>query len=110
LIGWSLATGDPDPSGLWATTAPYNYSRWYNPESNRLLKQAVKAPLAFGQSYRADIYAKWQRLFSEDLPALLLYAGNNLWAYNDRIQGIDPHPSSMYQDPHLWWVNDLDLK
>lgn len=107
LLGWSLATGDPNPSGLWATTAPYNYSRWYNPKSNKLLQQAVKAPLALDQSYRAQIYAEWQRLFSEDLPAILLYAGNSLWAYNDRIQGIILHPSSMYQDPHLWWVNDV---
>lgn len=28
LIGWGLETADPDPSELWSTKTPYNYSRW----------------------------------------------------------------------------------
>ena len=44
----------------------------------------------------------------KDLPALILYAQNSIWAYNDRIQGIKILPHSMYQDAHEWWVTDAE--
>lgn len=108
LIGWSLGSADPDPTGLWGTMAAYNFSRWNNPDSEDLLKQALKAPDAFEQDYRKEVYKEWQKLYSEDLPAVILYAQNSLWAYNDRLQGVEPLPFTMYNDPHLWWVNDAE--
>lgn len=104
LIGWSLGTGDPDPLGLWGIEDAYNFSRWNNPKSDELLFDAVTAPEAFDQEYRQELYSDWTQLFSEDLPALLLYAQNTIWAYQDDIQGIDPLPYSMYKDSHLWWL------
>ncbi|WP_336246405.1 peptide-binding protein [Sporosarcina cyprini] len=106
LIGWSLGSTDPDPSGLWGTKVGYNFSRWNNPKSEELLQKGLKAPDAFDKDFRAEVYKEWQQLFSEDLPALLLYAQNSIWAYNDRIQGIKPMPHTMYQDAHEWWVED----
>ncbi|HLR79295.1 MAG TPA: peptide-binding protein [Bacillota bacterium] len=106
LLGWSLGSDDPDPTGLWASDAPYNFSRWNNPDSDDLIKKALKAPEAFEQEYRADVYAEWQTLFSEDLPALLLYAQNKLWAHHERLHGIQPLPHTMYENAHLWWVDD----
>ena len=46
------------------------------------LQDAIKAPEAFEQDYRAEKYSEWTHLFSEDLPALILYAQNKIWAYN----------------------------
>lgn len=107
LLGWNLPSTDPDPSSLWETTASYNFSRWNNPESDELLDQARQTPEAFKQEYRADIYRKWQKLYSEDLPAFILYAQNSLWAYNNRLQGMQPLPFSMYNNTHLWWVSEM---
>ncbi|AOV09223.1 peptide ABC transporter substrate-binding protein [Sporosarcina ureilytica] len=106
LIGWSLGSGDPDPLGLWGIKDAYNFSRWNNPESDELLYDAVKAPDAFEQDYRVEKYREWQELYSEDLPALILYAQNSIWAYNDRLQGVEVLPYTMYKDAHTWWVND----
>lgn len=106
LIGWNLGSGDPDPLGLWGIKDAYNFSRWNNPESDQLLYDAVKAPDAFEQDYRIEKYREWQDLYSEDLPALLLYAQNSIWAYNDRLQGVEVLPYTMYKDAHTWWVND----
>ncbi|WP_330949527.1 peptide-binding protein [Virgibacillus sp. MG-45] len=106
LLGWSLGSADPDPTGLWSRRAPYNFSRWNNEKSDELIKKALKAPEAFEQDFRTEVYAEWQKTFSEDLPALLLYAQNSLWAYNERLNGIDPLPYSMYNNAHLWWVKD----
>lgn len=106
LLGWSLGSADPDPLGLWGTKDAYNYSRWNNPESEKLLYNAIKAPDAFEQGYRTKVYAEWQKLYSEDLPAFLLYAENSIWAYNKRIQGIKPLPYSMYKGAHLWQIEE----
>lgn len=106
LLGWALSSHDPDPASLWASKAPYNYSRWNNPESDALLAKAMKAPEAFDQDYRKEVYAEWQELFSEDLPALFLYVQDNIWAVNDRVQGMEPLPFTITENAHKWWVTD----
>lgn len=105
LLGWALSSHDPDPASLWAAKAPYNYSRWNNPEADALLDEAMEAPAAFEQDYRAEIYEEWQTLFSEDLPALFLYVKDNLWIVNDRVEGIDPLPFTITNNAHEWWVS-----
>ncbi|TFB14762.1 peptide ABC transporter substrate-binding protein [Filobacillus milosensis] len=106
LLGWSLGSGDPDPNGLWNIEAAYNISRWNNPKSDELINKGLKTPEAFEQSFREQVYAEWQNLYATDLPAVLLYAQNKIYAYNERLQGVDPLPYSFINNPHLWWVND----
>lgn len=106
LIGWSLGSADADPLGLWGIKDAYNFSRWNNPESDKLLYDAVSAPDAFEDDYRNGKYQEWQKLYSEDLPALILYAQNSIWAYNDRIENVQVLPFTMYRDAHTWWVNE----
>lgn len=106
LVGWSLSSGDPSPEGLWGSKDFYNYSRWNNPEADKLLAEAVKPPEAFEQDYRKEIYSKWQVEFGEDLPALILYAANSLWAHNSRMKGIDVLPYQFHNNPHLWYVTE----
>src|SRR5699024_12706104 len=37
---WSVGS-DPDPSGLWHSTAEWNYGRWVNEESDELLEDGL---------------------------------------------------------------------
>ncbi len=104
LLGWSLGSGDPDPLGLWGSKDAYNYGRWNNAESDQLLQDAITAPDAFEQEYRAEKYSEWTEVFSDDLPALILFAQNKIWAHNANIHNIDPSPYSMHRNPHLWWL------
>ncbi|SET40100.1 peptide/nickel transport system substrate-binding protein [Oceanobacillus limi] len=106
LIGWSLGSGDPDPSGLWRTQDAYNFGRWKNEESDQLIADALTPPDAFDQSYREEVYSEWQGVFSEDLPALLLYAQNKIYGINERLNGVAPMPYGFNNDPHLWWVSE----
>lgn len=106
LLGWSLGSTDPDPTGLWDSSAAYNFGRWYNPEADQLLIDALTPPDAFDQEYRNQVYSDWQVMFGEDLPALILYAQNKLYAYNTRLQGVDPSVTSFSNNPHLWWVQE----
>lgn len=104
LLGWSMGSGDPDPLGLWGITDAYNYSRWNNDESQQLLEDAIKAPEAFEQDYRAEKYSEWTEVFSDDLPALLLFAQNKIWVHNNKLHDIDPRPYTMLTNSHLWWL------
>ncbi|GAB3043392.1 peptide-binding protein [Virgibacillus ainsalahensis] len=106
LIGWSLGSTDPDPSGLWGADAAYNFSRWNNAESEQLIQEAMQAPEALEQDFRAEKYSEWQSVFSEDLPALLLYAQNKIYGFNERLNGVDPMPYSFNNDPELWWISE----
>lgn len=106
LLGWSLGSGDPDPSGIWSSNVPYNYPRWDNPELDQLLKDAITPPDAFDQEYRKSVYSDWQVKFGEDLPAVILYAANSLWAHNSRLEGITVLPYGMNADSHLWYVTE----
>ncbi len=108
LIGWSLDSSDPDPSGLWKSEAAYNLSRWNNEESDQLIEDALKAPEAFEQDYRKEVYKEWQQLFAKDLPAVLLYAQNKIYAHNERLKNVDPLPYSFLNDTHEWWVEDAE--
>lgn len=104
LIGWNMSTNDPNPTDLWETKVPYNFSRWNNDASDELMQEGLQVPDAFDQAYRAKIYSKWQTLFANDLPAFIFYAPKSIWATNNRLQGIDPLPFTMYNNTHLWWV------
>lgn len=106
LVGWSLDSTDPDPTGLWDAPAAYNYSRWNNTEADALLKEANTPPEAFDKAYRNEKLSEWQVKFGEDLPALILYAANSLWAHNSRLHGVDVLPYSFLNDTHLWYVTE----
>lgn len=104
LAGWSLDSTDPDPSGLWYSKAAYNYSRWNDPDADKLVNEANEPPKAFDEEFRKQKLSEWQVKFGEDLPALILYNPNSLWAFNKRIQGINVLPFTFINDPHLWNV------
>lgn len=106
LLGWSLDSTDPDPGGIWRSDVPYNYPRWNNEAADALLVESIKAPEAFDNEYRLGKLQEWQMIFGEDLPAVILYAANSLWAHNSRLQGIDVLPYTFYNNPHLWYVTE----
>src|SRR5690625_7902668 len=60
---WSVGT-DPDPSGLWHSTAEWNYGRWLNEESDELLEDGLSED-AFDEDYRKQVYVDWQKLYNE---------------------------------------------
>lgn len=103
FLGWSLAT-DPDPEAIWLSTAKFNFEHYVNPQSDQLIQDGISLQ-AFDQAYRKEVYVKWQELLNHDVPMIYLYSANNIYAYNTRIQGIDPTPVAFsnyhYQN---WWI------
>lgn len=103
LAGWSLSI-DPDPIGIWRTTEPYNNSRWYSEESNKLMLDGISTKALVDQSFREQTYVKWQQLINDELPYVFLYTQNEMYAYNTNIQNVKPGPLGITRDIHEWWL------
>ncbi|ADU28310.1 ABC transporter substrate-binding protein [Evansella cellulosilytica] len=102
LAGWSLSAADPDPSALWLSTAPYNYTRWNDPVSDELIRAGIQAPEAFDQDYRKQAYSDWAAHMSEQVPQVFLYSNDNIYAYNAALQNVKEYPAGIYTDSYLW--------
>lgn len=100
---WSVDS-DPDPSGLWHSTADWNHGRWVNEESDELLEDGLSED-SFDDDYREDVYVEWQQLFNEELPGLPLWENMDLYGKNERLQDVVVGPNGP-RDFHEWSVTD----
>lgn len=87
-MGWSLDV-DPDPYGIWHSTALWNDPGFYNERSDELIEMG-RAETDIEK--RKEIYAEWQRLINYELPDIFLSYGVTIAAISDRVQGIDTEP------------------
>ncbi|MGE5673159.1 MAG: ABC transporter substrate-binding protein [Mycobacterium leprae] len=105
FMGWSVNV-DPDQTGMWDKASTVlsgnNPTGWWTPESERLL-MAGRSTNDIME--RADIYAQWQKLWSEDCPSFIFYAKNTNIISTKRVQAFDPGPWG-----YLWNQEELWLK
>ncbi|MDQ0217341.1 oligopeptide ABC transporter substrate-binding protein [Peribacillus cavernae] len=78
---------DPDQSGLWVKKAMFNYTRWVNEKSDRLLKAGISLE-AFDETYRKEIYKLWQAHISEEVPLIPTFFRYHLLGVNGRVKGV----------------------
>jgi peptide/nickel transport system substrate-binding protein len=101
--GWQTGA-DPDPTPLWGSTALWNYPRWVNAESDKLLDEAVDMSVVGTDSNkRKDLYVQWQKLFMKELPVLPIAELEETMAVNKRVQGITFDVSGTNR-PSNWWI------
>lgn len=100
---WSVGT-DPDPSGLWHSTAEFNHGRWLNEESDALLEDGLSED-SFDEDYRRDVYIEWQKLYNEELPGLPLWENLDLYGINERLDGVTINATGL-RDYHEWYVTE----
>lgn len=84
----AIATGD-------------NYSRYSNPEMDRLLE------LAAGQAEAAralPYFHQIERLIHRDQPATFLWESQRFAAFNKRVHGAKPNAQSGFFNLQDWWV------
>ncbi|WP_099159296.1 oligopeptide ABC transporter substrate-binding protein [Virgibacillus ndiopensis] len=101
---WGLAS-DPDPTGLWKKDDFWNFARWANEESDKLIEEGI-SDKAFDKEYRKQVYVDWQKLVNEELPNIFLYAPVDVYAANKRLQNVHTNSFTSQVDTHLWWVTD----
>jgi peptide/nickel transport system substrate-binding protein len=75
LFSWQLRGYEPDPFPLWHSTQAedgQNFGAYSNPEMDEIL-EALRRTNPDDESSRVELFERFQRLFVEDVPALLLY-------------------------------------
>lgn len=108
LISWETP-GDPDPYPLWhssqAEDPGQNYGSWRNEQADQIMEQARKTLL---ESERKELYAQFQSIFAEELPALLLYYPVYTYGVNEKVQNVQigalNHPSERFAGFADWYM------
>lgn len=77
LLDWETREYDPDPYALWHSSQidfpGQNFAGFKNTEADRMLVEARQANPESGIDKRRSLYQAFQRIFAEELPALMLY-------------------------------------
>ncbi|MBX3054521.1 MAG: hypothetical protein KF753_23815 [Caldilineaceae bacterium] len=98
LVTWSI-TGDPDPFPLWHSSqigeGGQNYSGWMNDEADRLIQDARST---IDRAKREVLYAQFQRLFLEELPAIPLYYPVYTYGVSERVKNVQIGPLNTPSD------------
>lgn len=98
LVTWSI-TGDPDPFPLWHSSQSgeggQNYSGWMNDEADTLIQDARST---VDRSKREALYARFQNLFLEEVPALPLYYPVYTYGVSSRVKNVQIGPLNTPSD------------
>ncbi|KOS62591.1 oligopeptide ABC transporter substrate-binding protein [Lysinibacillus agricola] len=105
FFGAWVTGADPDPSGLWGNDAEWNYGRYVDATNQKLIKQALSEE-AFDKDKRKKTYVEWQKYFNEELPALPLWENIDLYAINNRLQGVHVNAVGFQTDVHKWSIKE----
>lgn len=91
-MGWSL-TIDPDPSGIYSVTQDKlggnNAVGWRSDESEKLINEGLATS---DIAKRKEIYQKWCKVFSDEVPYILLDLSKDNYPVSCRIKGLDISP------------------
>ncbi|MBI6546196.1 MAG: peptide ABC transporter substrate-binding protein, partial [Cyanobacteria bacterium NC_groundwater_1444_Ag_S-0.65um_54_12] len=94
LYAW---VSNPDPNNIFLWHSQHmppngqNYSRYSNPEVNRL---TMAGNSTIDTAKRSEIYRKIQAILAVDLPMVPLLQWTTLDAVNTRVKGFKPNPTS----------------
>jgi len=88
-----------------AKDSPWNYSRWANPDFNRIL---IEARQETDEAKRRELYYQLQRITSDDSGVIIPIFANSVYAVGDKVQ----HPTDVAGNWELdggrlierWWV------
>jgi peptide/nickel transport system substrate-binding protein len=91
IVHWEQA-GDPDPYPLWHSTqiqAGQNYAGW----NDRATDEAIeKARALTDRAARQDYYKQFQRIFAQEVPALLLYHPVYSYGVRSKVHDVQMGP------------------
>jgi peptide/nickel transport system substrate-binding protein len=107
LVDWELS-GDPDPYPLWHSTQAktgQNYAGWESRAADEAIEQARSLP---DREARVAHYVDFQRIFAEELPALLLYYPVYTYGVREKIHDVQVGPlntpGDRYRSLADWYI------
>lgn len=90
-----------DPSVLWHSSSQWNSGHWNDSKSNQYLEKALQTSVKDTKE-QEKTYAKWQKHFNEEIPALILWENQSLYAVNEKLGNI-AFKSTGFKDTHKWF-------
>jgi peptide/nickel transport system substrate-binding protein len=108
LTSWDQV-GDPDPYPQWhssqAAGGGQNYTGWANAEADQLMEEARKSS---DSNKRKELYGRFQSIFAEELPSLLLYYPVYTYGVSDRVNNVQigslNTPSERFANFADWYI------
>jgi len=104
-----LLSGDPDPYPMWDQTqidGGQNYGGWDNRQVSEALEQARRI---VDQEERRASYIEFQRLFAEEMPALIISYPVYTYAVDQSIRQVQigplVAPSQRFDNIADWYMN-----
>jgi peptide/nickel transport system substrate-binding protein len=91
LVDWELS-GDPDPYPLWHSTQAktgQNYGGWEDRAADEAIEKARNLP---DRNQRVEYYKEFQRIFADQLPALVLYDPVYTYGVRNKINQVQMGP------------------
>lgn len=91
-------SGDPDMYALWSESAVMegqNYGGWLNREASQLLEEARQLT-NLGQ--RTIRYYRFQQIFADETPAILLYYKTYTYGVSDKVRKVTMGPLTTPSD------------
>jgi ABC-type transport system substrate-binding protein len=85
-------TGDPDLYSFWSESAAeegQNYGNWMDRRASQLLEEARQLSNVGQRTIR---YYRFQQIFAEQVPALLLYHHTYSYGVSDQVQQVTMGP------------------
>ena len=98
-VEWRDPSADPDLYALWHSTRisdeGQNYASWQNRDADELLEQARSIP---DPQRRAQLYATFQDLFADQIPAILISYPVYVYGVDKRVQNVQVGPLTRAAD------------
>ncbi len=98
LIEWGELPPDPDPYPMWHSTQTegegQNYSGFAHSQADEIMEEGRRIP---DQARRIELYHRFQEIFAEQVPSLLLYYPVYNYAVDNVVKGIQLGPLT---EPH----------
>ncbi|MFN2134132.1 MAG: ABC transporter substrate-binding protein [Anaerolineae bacterium] len=109
LVQWQVRT-DPDPYPLWHSTqaeSGQNYGGWVDRDADEAIEVAR---LLTDHGRRAELYAQFQEVFAERVPAILLYQPVYTFGVDARVRNVQIapmlDPSGRFRTVAQWAVRE----
>jgi peptide/nickel transport system substrate-binding protein len=78
-----------------------NSVSYVNPQMDELMRQALTLP-GCDTAERAAIYGQAAQLFHDDLPYVVQFSTDGMYAWQQSIEGVDPYPANLLWNLTEW--------
>jgi peptide/nickel transport system substrate-binding protein len=106
-------TGDPDPYPLWHSTQAengQNFSGFANPEADAVMEEAR---LTTDPERRLELYYRFQQIFAEEVPSLLIYYPIYTYAVDVQVRDVQLspmlHTSDRFRSVEAWYMQTEEI-